>query len=370
MLGMNMIQRWRTVCIILMLLLTIAGAGQTPPAQAASDNPADVYFEVSASPSKPPPLCINQSLQIYVSVNKNITKIIGGTSYNLPRGIVTGGGMIHGIVSNPRIGEFRSDEYHIESSAYGADSLSSGMIVFTFTAKKAGRATLTFTADIPYHLVASNSDEVVPLHTVPAKKAEIPVVVRNCKFKATTIGEWHVPGPANISIVAISEDAEVKTADAQSPFTGSARVNLAVTTSQVGDCIAQSVTTSSQVDWTGDMDDNGLLVMEAKYQTAGISLPVYCVGSDGGVASGSTPVQLTPDPLQVSLASSSGVFRQSQVLQGPEATPGYVTIIVVPEEDEATAFNADGQVALIPSVWRTLLWDNYPWLNNTLLVLR
>jgi hypothetical protein len=166
--------------------------------------------------------------------------------------------------------------------------------------------------------------------------------------------------------VAISDDAEVKAADAQGPFTGSANVNLTLATSPVGDCIGQSESASSQVDWTGNMDDEGLLVLEAKYQTAGMLLPVFCVGSGGGVASGSYPIQLTPDPLQVRLASSGGVFRESQVLQGPEPSPGFVTIVIIPEEEEVTAFNSDNQA----SGWWAMLWENVPWLNGTLLALR
>jgi hypothetical protein len=324
----NQSAQWRTVLIALVLALAIGSAGQTPRAQAAPDNPADIYFEVWAFPKNPPPLCINQELKIYVSVNKGIVKIINDKAFDLPRGNVPGV-QVRGSMTNA-IGTLSSVDDELAN-------LVGGNADFLFTAKKAGKTILTFNADVEGRWTGSVKLTLLG-RTIPAKKAEIPVTVRNCKFKVTTIGQWHVPGPASISVVAISDDAEVRSADAQGPFTGSTTVNWTVTSGQVGDCLPQSVTASSQVDWTGNMDDNNLLVLDANYQTAGISLPVFCVGSDGGVAEGSTPVQLTPDPLQVSVLSDGAVFEQPQVLQGPEAMPGYATIIVVPEEDEAVSF--------------------------------
>lgn len=196
-----------------------------------------------------------------------------------------------------------------------------------------------------------------------------------CKFEVTTIGEWRVPGEANIYIAATSGDAEVKAADAQGPFTGSTTVNWVFSADRVGDCVATITIGSSRVDWTGAMDDSGQLTLNSADQPAAGSINSVCTadgthfGTDGSVGTDSTQVQLTPDPLQVSVASSGGVFKQSQVLQWDGANPGYVTIIVVPEEDEAVAFNADSRAALSPSAWWAMLWDDFPWSYGALLAL-
>jgi len=65
-------------------------------------------------------------------------------------------------------------------------------------------------------------------------------------------------------------------------------------------------------------------------------------------------LELTPDPVQVSAGSSATTVSQSQVLEGPEAMSGHVTIIVVPEEDQGTAFNLNS-----PSTWWALLWGEF-----------
>ena len=70
--------------------------------------------------------------------------------------------------------------------------------------------------------------------------------------------------------------------------------------------------------------------------------------------------------------SSGGVINQSQTLQGPEAVPGYVTIVVAPQEDEAAAFNPGELEARLgfSSVWRAALMEIFPWLYGVFLTLR
>ncbi len=352
----NTVPRWRTVLISLVLALTIESAGQITPAQAAPPR-EPVYFSMKVQNPKTSLRCGETATYLVkVELQQTGAPTPAPGSLGLPKGLSVIGIKVEAFSKDLSVGDFVGAVKGTATArtAVVFDDYLSGLgAKFKFKANKPGKTTLYFQGLVGKEYISFNLD----------------VKVLPCKFKATTIGEWHVPGPANISVVASSDDAEVK-ADDEGNFTGSTTVNWVVSSGQVGDCIPQSVTTSSQVDWTGNMDDNNLLMMDAKYQTAGITLPVYCVGSDGGIASGSTPVQLTPDPLQVSVAAGGGVFRQSQVLQGPEATPGYVTIIVVPEEDEAAAFNTDSRVTLFPSAWWAMLRDAFPWFYGVVLALR
>jgi hypothetical protein len=211
---------------------------------------------------------------------------------------------------------------------------------FRFKANKPGKTTLYFQGLVGKEYVSFNLD----------------VKVLPCKFKATTIGEWHVDGPANISVVAISDDAEVE-ADEQGNLTGSTTVNWVATSSGVGDCPAAGIEIgSSRVDWNGEIDDTEHLSLQGTFLPAQGSVSVDCG------TSGTVPVQLTPDPLQAGVTFSGGVFRQSQVLEGPEGPmSGFVTIVVVPVEDQAVAFIPGNQE---PS------WDDLASLFGTLLALR
>ncbi len=354
----NQNPRWRIIFLALVSALVIGSAGQTPLARAAPAGATSLMFYMRAAKEREGLVCRGELVHISVKVHRVAEDVGGDELANLDAAVT--GVEVRGLVQN-NIGELTPNN----NTTIAAGAITPNSADFIFTAREIGETTISFRGLVVtpgwFGTNWGGGSQAV--------SAFVHVQVIPCAYKVTTEGAWRVPGPANISVAAISDDAKVRAADAQSPFTGSTTVNWVLTTSQVGDCEAQSVTTSSQVDWTGQMDDSGQLNLNGAYQSAAMSLPVYCVGSDGGVASGSTPVQLTPDPLQVSIASTGGVFRQSQVLQGPEPTPGYVTIIVVPEE-EAVAFNTDSGAFLSPSAWWAILWDNFPSLYNSVLALR
>jgi len=338
----NQISRWRTAFIALLLALVIGSAGQTHLAQAAPAREL-VNFSMEVQNPKTKLRCgetVTYLVQVELQQTGAPTPSPGALGF--AKGLSVVNINVEATSIDMSVGDFVGKAIAKTAVVFDDDVTGLGA-KFKFKANKPGKTTLNFEGFVGKEYVSAHLD----------------VKVLPCKFKATTIGEWHVPGPANISVVAISDDAEVD-ADEQGTLTGSTSVNWVVTAGQVGDCIAQSETASSQVDWSGNMNDQGQLMMDAKYQTAEISLPVFCVGSDGGIASGSTPVQLTPDPLQVSLVSEGGVFRELQVLQGPESMYGFVTIVVVPVDDEAAAFIPTEQDAV---------WDDFISLFGALLTL-
>jgi len=292
-------------------------------------------------------------LWFYASVFKTVHKEINDKDYAIYAGHFATG--IGGKVTGPNIGTLK---------AMLGDPDDPDQQPFLFTAQKAGKTTLTFTGSIKDSSLGPN---VTVLGPGIKAVTEVPVKVSPCKFKVETHAEWHVPGPAHLFMAATSGEAEVKAPDAQSPFTGSSSVDWAVQAGSVGDCSGTVTMGSSQVDWTGQMDDNGQLTLNGTYQQSTGTEKINCGGS-----SQSRSFNLTPDPIKVSVDSSGGVTEQSEVVQGPEAVTGFVTIVVVPEEDEAAAFNFGNPEARLasPSPRWTMLSDNFPWHDNAFLALR
>ena len=172
--GLNFAARAvRFLATFLLVSVTLgAGAGLAPAAQAAADDPAAISFEVQANPKNPPVLCLDgkKRLQIYVAINKSITKTINGTAYELPRGMVTGVN-IKGEKSND-VGVL--DPPNTSLFFYNSDELAAlkprgiGEADFLFTAKKAGTTVLTFSANVPGAWTGSPAEVG---NSYPAKKA-------------------------------------------------------------------------------------------------------------------------------------------------------------------------------------------------------
>jgi|GEM_PF-3352528 len=346
--------RWQIALIALLLTLVLGSAGQTPRVQAALDNPADVYFEVSASPQSPPALCINQQLKIYVSINKNITKVINEKAYNLPKGAVTGV-KVTGSMSKD-IGTLESKKPEV---SFEDDELvmlqpnGIGQADFLFTAKKAGTTALTFTADVPG---AWTGSAVARGKSYAAKKAEITVKVIPCKFKVKTLLKFPVPDLYQISV--ISDDAVMKGNETGS-FTGAATMSW-VYSEVFQDCDFSISATDSQVDLAGQLDDDGgQLAVTQNFHPTTVATSICCpvVGCRSASDEGSV------DPLIFSIASTGGVVTQTVTGQG---VSGLATIVVIPEEDEAVTFNAGSVTVLSSSAWWARLWDGFPWSYSAL----
>ncbi len=308
--------RWRTVFIA--LALVIGSASLTPPVQAAAAGNF-VEFELSVYPEKLPRICVGQKFSLYVGVSKTIFKVLNGKEFEIP-----------GRAPNPVATGTKASGVGTLEKLGGGDLMSlTGENTFIFKSDKPGTATLRFTVPIEESWVGAKEVVIGPAVTLVK---EITVKV-GCKKKVTTIGQWSVPGPANIFIAATSDDATVE-GDEQGSYKGSTTVNWIGSADQVGDCIGTITIGSSQVNWDGQMDESDQLTLNGTYQPAAGSIHQNCRGVQGDVA-----LELIPDPLQVSLASSGGVYNQSQVLEGPEGPiSGSVTIIVVPDEEEAAAF--------------------------------
>jgi hypothetical protein len=335
-----------------MLALAIGSVSPLPQAQAAPERDL-VAYSVSAEKARSRPICTGQPLTITVTIQAHVQSegapeakkdiLVQRRVYATVEGV----GKIEPTISR--------------ATATGNNP---SRATFTFKSDKPGKAVVTFEVDVLRELLPGKpgfaptrppqGTDVYLLKTNPVE-----VTVVRCKFRVRTLGDWVVPGEANINIAAISNDAEVK-ADEQGNFTGSTSVNWTASVSRVMDCGGAITIGSSQLNWTGTLDDSGQLTLNGSYLSAAASLDAVCAGG-GESTTGSEQFDLTPDPVQVSVASSGGTLNQSQVLEGPEAMSGSVTIIVIPEEDQAVAFNPEAGSSSIH--WITALWESFPWMS-------
>jgi hypothetical protein len=320
--------RWRSVFIALLLALAIGSAGQISPAQAAPDNPADIYFDVWAAPEAPPPVCINKTLKIYVAVHKGIVKTIGGKEHDLSSGFVSGV-TIHSSMSTSNVGTLTPESLPVEVDS-GASS--PGQVMFVFTATHRGTTTLIFEsngvigagADVP----GAPPDSMLTSlgQKVPAKKAEIPVTVSGpCKFKVTTITRVSA---ATSNAEGTGDEAEV-VADAQGNFKGSTTVNWEIV--NTSSCVYSLLSlTPSQVDWSGTIDSDQL-VLTGTFQPTTTSFSFTCPGIPVGDSGQHTnPIE----PLTIRVALTGGGSTQAQMVSN---AAGSAVIVVIPEECNGTA---------------------------------
>jgi hypothetical protein len=184
------------------------------------------------------------------------------------------------------------------------------------------------------------------MNTRMKQEATVNLKIRYCKFKAATIGAWNIPGQASGYVAATSNDAEIKAADPQSPFTGSTSVNWVASVGSVRDCSGVATIGSSKLDWNGTMNDSRQLTLNGNFQTAAVDFQIKCGGETD-----SMQFEMTPDPVTLTIASSGGTVNQAQTLEWEGANPGQITIIIFPVEDTG--------VALIPRT-HALPWESVP----------
>jgi len=331
--------------------LAIGSAGQIATAQAApaAGDPVPVKFEIGVYPEKLPTICVNKKLTLYAGVSKTVNKVIGGKPFELP-----------GKAPEPTVtGEKVSGVGTLEKIGGGAEDLMSlqGENVFTFMSNKPGKVTLKFTAPVKNSWVGVNEEVIGSGVTV---QKEITFTVIHCKYAVKTLLKFPVPDLYEISV--ISDDAVMK-GDETGSFTGAASMSW-VYSNVFQECDFSISATDSQVDLAGQLDDDGgQLAVTQNFQPTTVATSICCPI----VGCRSASDQGTLDPLIFSVASTGGVITQTATGQG---VSGLATIVVIPEEDEAVALNADSRAVLSSSAWWARLRDNFPWSYSALWTLR
>lgn len=321
---------WRNAFIGLVLVLVIGSASQAVPAQAAPARDADIEFRFITI--KTNPICVGEKKEIDAYLHRRLHPSdpayrtgLGGSWQAVP------GISIKAAVADGFIGQ-------IFPAQNTTDWV--GAAKFVFLADNPGETIITFEGTVvtPGWFgtnVGGNTQSGIINH---------PIKVINCTFKVTTIGDWN--GPLGYSTTAVSDEAVV-TAGADGQFTGSASVNWVGFGKTFG-CGYPLQIASGQANYSGHMDESSQLVLNQTFEPVEGSYSFDC-GNGSGYGHG----LFTPEPLVISMPASGGVSTLPNILtfehHGPIA--GSVTIVVIPVEDEAAAFNVDTQTALPPWIF-------------------
>lgn len=306
----NPIPRKRIIFIALVLALVIGGASQPAPAPAATEFR---YSMIARKLNGNATICVGDDVPIHVRVTR--AEFVGNQGSNIQE--ITGA-RIDTSMSNGGIGKLSPIEIDT-----GWDPNYPGGADFKFHAEKAGTTLITFKGTISHIWWLTLGLPLIDRRDFVEDQVEI--TVEECQYKVTTISKWEYSGQVNIRIEAwISEAGLVD--DGTGRYTGTGSVTWTVFTSQLLDCDAQSVITTSQAHLTGAREDDELTV-DVAFDTANISFPTFCERE--GVAQGGTPVQLTPDAVTFTVpASGGGPPRMTQVLKGPESATGHIVVSV------------------------------------------
>ncbi len=257
---------------------------------------------------------------------------------------------ILGVVDNPNIGRITPDV----NTTKWASSIYPGAADFMFQAERPGTTIVAFSGMIktPGWF---GTDFRAGASQLVSNQVDIRVVP--CKFKVNSVSIFRA-GMTSVGMM-----NAVMESDANGSFTGTATLNWV--TSMI--CGISSPIDPGTADLTGKLNESGQLVGEIIFG------PMTSVGGGPcGLVTVNTSNFGTLDPLTIN-ASYAGVSVYTQA-QGITVTNGSFTgtasIVVIPQEQEAVAFNADSRAALSPPAWWAMLWDEFPGLFGALLALR
>ena len=207
----------------------------------------------------------------------------------------------------------------------GDDDLSTLGGKMKFKAKKAGSTILYFDGMVQGQYVSAN----------------LPVSVKPCKFKVTTVSRFAVPG---LKYTATMDETDL-TESGDGSYTGTGKVNWVGWWQVIPPGVGTSITCTtkltappSQVDLTGTMNDDGYLDVNITFQPG--TAPKWsavCRDSSGATPPVDTAVKLAATPLKISApASTGGVSTQPQYLI--DEVSGSVVIDIYSEDDQATSY--------------------------------
>jgi hypothetical protein len=320
----------------MMLALAIGLARQAAPVRAApSAAPgADVTFELSIYPEKPPRICVNEKFMLYAAIAKSTIKEISGRESEIPnprpQEPEVSGKVASGVGTLEKVGSSDNELVSLQ-----------GENVFVFSSSKPGTATLQFTAPIKPSWVKPGEDVLGPAVTL---KKTIKINV-GCKLKVKTISQF----PVGIYDITVIGDEVLMAADEAGTYAGSGTMYWAYSNIDQTDCSMAISASDSQFDLTGQMDADGeQFTATQTFQPTTVTVTACCpiVGCNTHSGQGSLY------PATFSVASSGGVSTQAVEGQG---VSGSERIIVVPDEAAVTAiYHGAWALAATMSPWVAL----------------
>ncbi len=297
---------------MLVLALALSIAGQAWRVQAAPLL-RQVHFNVVSPPA---PICAQHSYPFMVTV-LSTTQYVGSStvpkgpySRNLPNV------WIDATAPDANIGFImpsRNNSLMTDGAGADTSSVTPGETPFTFYAKKAGTTTLYFEALVDGAYVSAN----------------VPVEVEDCEIELTMVSTWYVPGEAQIALVATIQRAPLK-ADELGHLTGTGNVDWYMVTGQVGDCAAEiKLAATSQVDLTGQLEDNEEVTVNVTYRPAQIILIDTCTNPEATITRDIT-LMAVAEALKLRTPAAGATFTIDHQLKAPETVPGTAVGVIRP----------------------------------------
>lgn len=342
--------RWQYAFTALLLAFSIGGTGRPPSVQSAQGGTNSQFFMRIIDPKTT--LCTGETHTYDVAVYGQFDTTPGTKGPRKTNPQPMEGTKIEAYAEPTSLGTFFDrNKTGKAGSVYeetGASYLRPISAAFIFTAgKKPGKGNLTFQGIVDGYSVQEGYPPSVGYVSAPP----LAIKVIPCKFKVKTIG---FADATIYNITVISPDTVI-TADAAGNYTGSGTLSWVYSKASVPCNTFAISATDSQIDLTGELDDDGqLLTVTETFQPTTVSLNATCgMGSYSGQQPGSI------DPVKLIVPSSGGVITQTASATGISFA---VRISVTPEEDTAAAFNPDAVGARPgpPLTWLTALWDGFP----------
>ncbi|MDO8736157.1 MAG: hypothetical protein Q7K29_03640 [Thermoleophilia bacterium] len=312
--GRHRVPSWRSVFMAVALVLVIGCVGKTPPAQAAE---TALSFDMHAYTDHEGPICKGDQVLVNVIVERHSAP--GGYGDELAELAQPVTGVeVKGLVLNPDIGQITSPSTTGWTGEYRSAAR------FWFTAENYGETTIKFDGLV-----------VTPgwFGTKWGGGAKyvgvlFPVKVSPCSYKVNTVSTWKA-GMTSVGTM----DGKMKS-DEQGNFTGSAVVNWVASIVGGGGCGSASGIAPSTAELTGKLNENGQLVGRVNFGPTSASGFTWCYYYGGS----STDNFFTPDPLTIrGFSEGASVYTQSQAVTAKNGSfTGMATIVVIPDEDEAT----------------------------------
>lgn len=338
----NRLARGLSFFATLLVVFALNSAGA--PMSAAAQGPADqVDFSIYIAPRQAllKTLCVGQSLTFYVSVERHIIATRNNRDHETTDSISGVG--VRGTLGTPSVGTLKPDGLVVIGMDL-EEAASDAQAVFTFKAKKPGSTSIKFAGAVERYWLGGGPLTSASGGPLPVED-QVVVQVKKCKAKVSGVNRW---SGAEYLVLGTMNDAEL-TADEDGHFTGTGTVTW-VTHAVATGCITTDSMAPSEVDMTGQMDDDGRLIVQLNYQPAIDSATIYC--APGGFVSEdrSWTVAEAPQALSLLVPSSGGVVARPQDLVGAQATVvGQAVLSVIPESEETTSFQPNRRLAGLSS---------------------
>lgn len=297
-------KRW----IMIVLVLALLSMSQSLPVNAAPASAGSVRIFMSATKiGVKRTICVGDKVPIRVmiksevdpNVEKAFVTVYGGLKVTAS---VNGGNSVGTISPEKSTTSLKSDPV--------------GAAMFTFTAGKAGTATINFSGKLNELSVFSLK---VSSNTV---RAYINLKVEDCKYRFSSTSVWSVPGEAHITLIARIDVAGMKD-NGDGTFEGKAQVNWSAYASQVGDCSGMLVPDSQATVFGLMSKASNQITWDVSFTPATAKLKIDCQET-----SATRDIPLKPDPVTFTASVNGGGKNKPQMLRGPEDMPGIATVKV------------------------------------------